>query len=254
MGKLKSFIKRKIAEYAEKHEQTFTGSNGVEITYFMRMKHTSTALAVIFSGWTPEGYYNYVNTIMSCPVNALFIKDNKCKNGTYYLGQGMEEAISELIRDVFHKIQPSEIYFIGSSKGGYAALTYGLPYPEAHFIIASPQYFIGDYMMDATKFHPGLEYICQTPLNQITPQQLQTLNTKLQKAILADNYGPLQKCHLHLSKNDKTYELHCKTLVEDLRQIRMPLVWNEDEYTYTEHHDLKHYFPKLIKSVLRGRR
>lgn len=91
--------------------------------------------------------YNYVKTLKSCKVNRLFIKDDLGPRhlGDYYLGENgtfsVENDVFELINNFISKLKPQSIVFIGSSKGGYAALNFGICFPSSNIIIASPQYY-----------------------------------------------------------------------------------------------------------------
>ena len=90
-----------------------------------------------------------MRTIKECGVNRLFIKDdfgpNQC--GDYYLGcngtYSVENAVFELIDRYIKLVKPKKIIFFGSSKEGYAAINFGLRYPDSKMIVAAPQYYLG---------------------------------------------------------------------------------------------------------------
>ncbi len=108
----------------------------------------SNKLIVIFSSCTRPGIkarYNYMNTLKYTKANQLFILDDygEDQRGVYYLGLNqdfkIQKATKSLIDYIVDKDNISEIDFVGSSKGGYAALLFGLDYPNARIITGAPQ-------------------------------------------------------------------------------------------------------------------
>ncbi|AQM59456.1 accessory Sec system protein Asp2 [Clostridium baratii] len=112
-------------------------------------------LIIIFSAFSKDKpKYNYVNTLKCIDCNKLFILDDYGTKGTYYIGlEGkfdIETSVISLITEIMAKynITFKNIISVGSSKGGSAALYYGLKYNFGEIIVGSPQYKIGTYLCD----------------------------------------------------------------------------------------------------------
>ena len=148
------------------YEKEFVSSEGQSLRYLFFPCPGSDLLAVGFQACNDAGpRYNYVRTLQACGVNRLFIKDDFGPGhlGDYYLGcsgtYSVEQAVRELIdRTAASFAVPCRLVFCGSSKGGYAALNFGLQYPASAMILAAPQYYLADYL-DSPKFHATLEEI-----------------------------------------------------------------------------------------------
>lgn len=112
-------------------------------------------LIIIYSAFSADGAkYNYKNTLKFIDCNKLFILDDFGTKGSYYLGingdMDIESSVISLITKIIseNKIEFKNIISIGSSKGGTAALYYGLKYNFGSVIIGAPQYKIGSYLSD----------------------------------------------------------------------------------------------------------
>lgn len=125
------------------------------ISYVYQRKKTDT-LVVVFSGFAGKNVpakYNLVRTLFGRKEARLFLLDNfgYKKVGSYYLGNSMglwnNSNIEKLIRSIIERDKYNNIIFCGSSKGGTAALLYGLKMNVTKIIIGSPQYKIGEYLL-----------------------------------------------------------------------------------------------------------
>jgi hypothetical protein len=124
-------------------------------------------LFVIFSALgTKYSYlYNYMNTLKDLPVNKLFILDDFGDQGSYYLGKNrdfsIETSVMSLIQYIMrqNKILSENVTALGSSKGGFTALYYGIKYYFGHVIAGAPQSKLGSFLLKQAN-HPNIaEYI-----------------------------------------------------------------------------------------------
>lgn len=93
--------------------------------------NNSDKLLIVFTACTKKGQkarYNYIRTVENYKINKLFILDDFGfdNRGAYYLGKDKDFKIQEDVRSLISKVVKDfnikdEVY-IGSSKGGYAAL------------------------------------------------------------------------------------------------------------------------------------
>ncbi len=218
---------------------------------YMLDKAPSDVLVVVFSARTREGLagrYNYVRTLKNVAMNRLFILDDfaEDKRGAYYLGESMqftiEEAVHKLVAAVQQQVGASTVIFCGSSKGGWAALNFGVKYPNARIIAGAPQYYLADYL--AVHGTVALDYI--TNIGDDAEKQI--LNHYLENNLLQNEYYATQKIYFHYSDNEHTYEEHVQDLLATLYQKGYEV--HEERMSYTNHWDISRYFPAfLLQSI-----
>jgi len=110
--------------------------NGNNLKYIRHEYENSDTLIVIFQAINTTPTYNYISTLNDFKVNKLFIKDDyggdPKTRSSYYLGKGKDfyiaDATQALIKETVNSlnINPNRVIFLGSSKGGYAALYHGV--------------------------------------------------------------------------------------------------------------------------------
>lgn len=107
--------------------------------------------------------FNYKSTIDQIPAKTFYILDDFGDQGSYYLFEKKSKHIFDTVQNfILEKIQENNganrpIYFVGSSKGGTAALLHGLLIPKARIFVGAPQSKIGSFVQ---KPHPNiLEYM-----------------------------------------------------------------------------------------------
>lgn len=137
------------------HEQTST-IDGVKISYlFQPAKQDRKHLVIIFSGFGSKSSISYDfigESAQSCRSNILWIKDSFNEECSYYLNtiysDKVEAAIFGLISDFIIKlgINKNQCTLVGFSKGGTAALYYGLKFEFSNILASCPQFHIGSYV------------------------------------------------------------------------------------------------------------
>lgn len=223
-----------------------------EKIHYMFKKKNSNVLIIVFSSCTRRGVkarYNYVRTLKGIDCDQLFILDDwgYDQRGIYYLGREMnfsvEQAVEAFIEQKIQEAAYEKIIFAGSSKGGYAALNFGLRVPGSTIIAGAPQYRLGEYFTDpANKLEETLRYIAG---NNIDQSKLDVLNTHLEKKI--NKYAAHSDSitiHLHYSEKEHTYGEHISGLIEELRQNDFHVT--KDIQQYSNHSDISLYFPQFL--------
>lgn len=230
--------------------KTATQSNGIKLRYLLQKDRQSQDLLVIFSAFPRAGMsatYNYVNTLKEVPGNKLFILDDFGfqKRGVYYLcEQGsfqIRDAVEELITKITQDVKATQTTYIGSSKGGYAALYFGFRLGATNVISGAPQYFVGEYLRAEPERIPTLTSM----LGEISETKIQQLDHMLKEAI-SEKEAP--NIYLHYSDKEHTYKSHIEPLLEQLvdEQIRV----EQDIKQYVSHADVRNYFPPYLLQIL----
>lgn len=238
-----------VTKFKILREQKIFHYNDVNVKYILKEKKETNALVVVFSACTRKGLkarYNYVKTLDGMECSRLYILDDYAKDhrGSYYLGENFqfneEKATDRLIQNVLNDLQPDKIIFCGSSKGGYAALNFGVQYPMAHIIVGAPQYFLASYLEQSGNLDALLHI-----LGERNVQKEEELDDRLCHKICDNKNYPTQHVYIHYSNKEHTYEEHVVHLLKDLEKSGYQIV--EDIADYTNHGDLSYYFPDFLK-------
>lgn len=225
-------------------------SQGYEIKYILE-ECNSDILVIIFSGCTRKGVqarYNYNRTLKDIKVNKLFILDNygDDKRGVFYLGYNydfkIESVVKELIENIIDSVKAKKIIYVGSSKGGYAALNFGIEKKDSYIIAGAPQYHLDKWLNWEGSYHI-LRYI----VGEVTKEKLRKLRNLLPDKIKKSRNNQ-NKIFLHFSKLEHTYSDHIKYLLEDMNKYNYN--FEIDEGSYTNHADVSKHFPNYLISSL----
>lgn len=240
--KLRSaLLKTKIRLFQRKYKR---------LTYLFQ-RGTSKTLVVSFSGFAGVGpaRYNYINTLKDLDAHRLFILDDfgyqKC--GSYYLGEQGEWFLPPMVMELIRKIQQengiNRIITVGSSKGGTAALFYGIQLKADCCIIGAPQYHCGDYL-NIPKHLPILEGIMGT-----TDQSAIDKMNQVFRECICNPTAHHPEVYIHYSPKEHTYWEHIADLIADLKKYGYPVA-EDAGYTYTDHGDVAKHFPGYLLKVL----
>lgn len=252
MKKVKKYIDYALSLVSKAiREKKYRNENST-LKYLFYPCKNSKDMVVVFSACTRVGIparYNYIRTLDSIEVNRLYILDDEGddQRGSYYLGQYpefyTEKAVIELITKVTDKYSFENLYFAGSSKGGWSALNIAASMEGRvkAVIIGAPQYKLGQYLqapanMTTLNFVKGFlhddEIVIDELDNHIRNKIRGLHNTKV---------------YLHYSKQEHTYDEHIIYLLNDLKQITSV---DENVANYSDHQDVSLYFPKYLKETV----
>ncbi len=236
------------------HERTWKGEGTrLKYMYFPLDPHRPDAANLLLIGFQgchdKEARYNYVRTCGRFNIHRLFIKDDFAPNGrgSYYLGEygqyNVERLTHQLIQEFIHRLSPTRVLFIGSSKGGYSAINFGIEFPNAIILAGAPQYRLGSYL-DKPINRPNLVDI----IGEYTAERIAALDHRLEQKILKNTLAGTQLCCLHYSNREHTYEKHIRDLLADLKSTGMTVYENIADYL--EHSDVGKYYPDFLSSAI----
>lgn len=116
-----------------------------------------TKLCVVFSAISgPFDFtYNYRSALGTVDAYKVYILDNFGSQGSYYFADHRDTSIFETVQKCIIaiadqlEIEPENIAFVGSSKGGTAALAHGLKMGVGRIVVGAPQFLPGTYLIGA---------------------------------------------------------------------------------------------------------
>lgn len=238
--------KKKIRRY----EQVFHYGDHVLKYCYVPCKNTE-VLAVIFSGFPAEGKpaaYNMVSSFNGLKVNRLFVLDNFGfqKRGAYYMSENGDFYVRDMVLALLRQFPSKKRVFLGSSKGGTAAVYFGLLNGADEIIAGAPQLFLGGYLTDKQSHIPILDAMA----GDHTPESIDKYNCIVPDVIKSASNCEKTRVLLHYSKLEHTYQAHILPMIELLEQYGYSV--EHDEEQYLEHADVAKYFPSLCKKRLQS--
>ncbi|MGO4326112.1 hypothetical protein AB4Z48_16515 [Cupriavidus sp. 2TAF22] len=128
--------------------------DGIEVTFRRkRRKYDARHLIVVFSGFgLGEFTYDFEHALQDCPADVLWIKDQFDGHCAYYVCKDMdfsiEAAVFALIDAVLDELglTKNQCTLAGFSKGGSAALYFGMKHGFDNIVATVPQFRIGSYI------------------------------------------------------------------------------------------------------------
>ncbi|MFD1215447.1 hypothetical protein [Microbulbifer celer] len=222
---------------------------------FQESNENSSFLVVVFSafhGKESEGKpptYNYINTLGGCKHNKIFILDDCEGSVCYYTGKNrdfsLESSVVALIVSIANErgIPMENVILCGSSKGGYAALYYGIKYSFGAVISGGPQTFMGNYLSSVSSFTRALiEFIA----GDSGEESVEYLNRLIFDQI--ENKISFPEIYIHVGRGDHHYEGHVKPLMHALDA--QGASYELDLAEYDDHGALANYFQGFLLGTL----
>ena len=192
---------------------------GIKIKYkFKAQKYDCDHLIIVFSGFgsSSEFTYDFDNLLHLSYANVLWIKDDFDGHCCYYLCNKMnfiiEEAVITFINNKISELQLTndKCSIIGFSKGGSAALYYGLKYNFKNILITVPQTKIGSYIDKhwkiVAKHMMGENY---------TSEQIEKLDSLIFNLFMLDHIKE-KNIYLLTSKQDIQYNNEIVPVMDEL--------------------------------------
>lgn len=246
-----------IKVYEHLFEKTFQADSG-DILHYIYRKGKSNRLIVVFSGfagYSVKGRYNYLTSLMNIRDNVLFIKDDLgyYSVGTYYFGEKctwlVSNIVCELIELIRRKSNSNQIITCGSSKGGSAALYYGLKVNAEAIICGSPQYKIAHYLTkkrdnESTYWKDIFSYI------EGNEYGLEEIDNILNDCIR--QYRGHTKVILLYSSKEASWGEDVHQLYSDLKDAGLLDLDYSKDLEYTVHDEIGTYMKKLLVSIISG--
>ncbi|MFG3351159.1 hypothetical protein [Streptomyces sp. NPDC048001] len=169
--------------------------------------------------------------------NVLRIRDHFDGGASYYVARDMDfsvsESIQELIEDHIRRLglTKDEVTLLGTSKGGAAALYYGLKYEYKNIVSSTPQYFLGSY----SKGHGQLG---DAVLGEGQSDESVAIMDSVMKDLLDKEVDFKRNIYLISSPNDYQYDQEVKHYLPGLRAYENFNFLFLDSPTVQEHYQV----------------
>lgn len=232
-------------------QKTYTGKM-YDIKYLVEFNKKSNDILIVFTACTKKGQkarYNYIRTLEGIKCNKLFILDDFGFDGrgAYYLGKNKDFAIAidveKLIDEICKEVKAEKEIYIGSSKGAYAALYFGMGRKNTSIVAGAPQYRLGNYL-----YLPSHRNILNYIMGDESKESINKLNILMENR-LKNNENNGNSIYLHYSNEEETFKSDIEPLIEALNNLNIKKKY--DIHRYKNHSDLTLYFPKYIKDTLK---
>lgn len=251
INKINKAIDLLKSKYMIKFKQKVYNGKKYKVKYVLDKAIDSQDLLIVFTACTKVGQparYNYIRTLDKYKCNKLFILDDFGfdNRGAYYLGKDndfdIEKDVASLIDEIRNELKVNRNILIGSSKGGYAALYFGMDIKNSIVITGAPQYMLGSYLN-----LPGHQNILKYIMGNVEGESISKLNTLMEEKLIINKENN-NMIYIHYSTNDETYDTDIKHLLNKLDDLGISTV--KDIEKYTSHSELTLFFPAFIEKVL----
>lgn len=215
-------------------------------------------LAVGFQAINTKPVYNYIKTLQGLPVHRLYIRDwmggDELTHSSYYLGPNntltIAEACQRLIAEYCtkYKIKPEDTIFLGSSKGGFAALYHGLTFGAGHIVVGSPQTRLGTFLIHEQRKDNFHNRIFEWLFGAITPENKEYADALIFRQ--AEKYGrPSQEIAIMVGREEKHYTEHVLPFQQAFkRTLNIDVALGQ----YSEHADTAAHYPPFLRETVAG--
>lgn len=175
---------------------------------FAHAKNGNRHLVVVFANLNAPGEWGWANGVLDkTRANILWIRDQFDGHNSYYLCKEMdfslEQSVIGLISRVMNALEltPDQCTMYGSSKGGTAALHFGLRYGFRNIVASVPQFRIGTFVRESM---PGAARLM---MGEVTEEKVQLLDSVLADTVRTSTNRDAN-IYLISSPQDEQYARH----------------------------------------------
>ena len=227
------------------HERVFEAEHPTR--YLFLEGHPDTReLIVVFSGFhlANQAKYNYVRALSGTQSHRVYVLDDFGERGCYYLGADkdflVERSVVRMLDAVLAELgfDRSQAVLTGSSKGGTAALYYGVRHGY-RVLAAAPQTRIATYLTKESRTASVARLIA----GSLTDEDMAWLDEVVPEAVRHAAYRP--DIELFTSDGDAQQPVHVTPMVTLLRELGYPLRLTLGNYD--GHRSVGGAFPHLLR-------
>ncbi len=232
-------------------EQKFIATNGIEVIYKRKAnKYDFKHIIFVFSGFRPANSpYDFVSALNDCPAEIIWIKDSWENTETYYLCSNMDFAIYNAVEEFINlmiaekEYSKQQITFTGYSKGGSAALYYGLKMNIDNIVVTVPQLHIGSYV------HNHWQNVAQYMLGKdYNNAHISYVDRLLPQLLKQERYFE-RNIYLLTSEADEQYKTEITPYLEDFSRYSNFNLLKSYSVFVREHNQVTSHHTALLLSI-----
>lgn len=233
------------------NNEKFEIIDNVKITYkYQARKYDNNHLIFVFSGFGGDKgiTYDFENVLEFCPAHIIWIKDNFEGACTYYWCNNMdfsyENALSKFINLKINELNLTKdnCTVTGFSKGGSAALYYGIKHNIKNIVVTVPQFYVGSYVAH------NWNRIARHMMGNVSESNISILDNKLLNIIEEDEYLD-KNIYLISSEADIQYSTEVRPNVEKFSKYRNFNLLMSKSLLVSEHKQVTPYHVPLLLGI-----
>lgn len=237
-------IKRALVKFSIRRNEKHFVIEEHSLKYYYAPCKGSDALVVVFSGFSGSGKpaaYNMIASFSKLKANRLYILDDFGfrKGGAYYLGENGTFFVRDMVLELLKKFNFPNRVFCGSSKGGTAAIYFGLLAGADLVIAGAPQFYIGDYLMSKPEHIPIFDALA----GGHGLKEIEKYNRVLPEVIESGINKDVTSFLMHYSPKEHTYSPHISPMLNLMKSKGYIIDYDVEEYE--NHSDVAKFFPEL---------
>lgn len=227
-----------------------SGSCPVEYR-FSHARNGNRHLVVVFANfYAPEDFGFAYGVMDNLRANVLWIRDRFDGQSSYYLCRNLdfsiESAVASLIENVMGSLSltSADCTLIGSSKGGSAALYFGLRYGFRNIVASAPQFAIGSFVMAE---QPGA---AQYMMGRDVPAESVRALDSVIPDLVRSGAGRSANVYLFSALADEQYEVQIGPYLDLFRGYQNFNFFFTDSPSITQHNHVAARNLPLIMSIV----
>lgn len=177
----------------------------------------------------------------------MYILDTWGVKGSYYLYEGGDNTpmnlIDKIVEHYISRKKYRNVYTGGTSKGGTAALYFGLKHNVTAVFSGACQYNVGTYLY-SKKHIP----IFRGMMGLNAGERERKLLDQVMPTVLKEKNNTVTKVYLLYSKLEPTYDEEIVDLKKDLEKNKIPFEIQEE--IFQEHDEVGLYFPSFVNMCI----
>ena len=196
--------------------------NGIEIKFVHKVKkYDYNHCIFVFSGFGSGEYYiDFANSLTECPCDVIWIIDDFESKQCYYMCIDNDFSVRDaVIEFIENKLSELNIGFenasvTGFSKGGSAALYYGLTLPFKNIVTTVPQVNIASY---CDKFHKKVA--SKMMGTNYTKAEIVYMDNIIKRLLKTTPFNKNRNIYLLTSESDIQYKTEIEPFLDDFRNL-----------------------------------
>ncbi|MBV5277773.1 MAG: hypothetical protein J0647_01810, partial [Campylobacteraceae bacterium] len=231
-----------------------------QLKYKFFPKFGADKLLIVFQAVNRTPGYNYIGTLSDLNAHRLYIKDDYgtdiATKSSYYLGPNKSNVIADKVIKMISefcdilKIDLKKCVTLGSSKGGFAAIYFGLKLNVGAIFSGGPQIFLGDFLNSSKEdsVNPAILTYLAGDNSKNSVHWANNILINLLNECKNDFSGNI---YIHVGIGEPHYKKHVQPFEQILKDNNISNIFL-DLGNYNLHSELADHFPKYLKQHVKN--